>query len=139
MDKDNLVLNFSDSVVQKEEDHIRIVSETIIKRVILPDAQLSLSFINKDEIKQLNNEYRSKDKPTDVLTFCIDEEEILGDIYISLEIVKENAIKFDNEYFSEISRVVAHAFSHLVGYDHKTDEEYNIMRDYEKFLLKETI
>ncbi|OGI06587.1 MAG: rRNA maturation RNase YbeY [Candidatus Margulisbacteria bacterium GWF2_35_9] len=116
-------------------EYINEVIVNISSRIILADGQVSLSFINDVDMLKLNSDYRSINKTTDVLTFCIDDEDILGDIYISPDTVQKNAIENNIEFKEELSRVIAHAFAHLVGYDHETDEEYHIMHDYEDFLL----
>lgn len=92
----------------------------------------SISFINDEEIKKLNSEYRGLDNPTDILTFALDdglepfyildEEEELGSIYISLESMEKNAEYFSVKREDELKRLLLHGILHLLGYDHKTNE-----------------
>ena len=79
---------------------------------------ISLAFVGKKEIQELNKKYRKKNKPTDVLSFNLDEKDCLGDIVICPEIVKEKG--------EEMLEVFVHGILHLLGYDHersKKDEE----------------
>ena len=85
---------------------------------------------------EILSDYRKKDKPTDVLTFCFDDDAILSDIYICLDIVKKNAKEHDVHEEQELARVIAHAFAHSIGYEHDTDKRYKIMHEFEDFLLK---
>lgn len=128
----NLSLNFEENV---DQDYVQKITENICKRIQLPAGQVSLSFINNEHIQELNNKYRGVNNATDVLTFCINEDDILGDMYISIETVKQNAIENNVSLNDELARVIAHAFAHLLGYNHKTDEDYVLMHDYEDFLL----
>ena len=109
----------------------------ISRRIILPEGEMSITFVGTEKIHELNRQYRTKNAPTDVLTFCLDDALILSDVYICLEVVKSNAIEHEVPYDLELSRVIAHAFAHTLGYEHDTDKRYAIMHDFEDFLLKE--
>lgn len=92
----------------------------------------SLSFVSPETIRNLNREYREKDEVTDILTFRLDdgesfpglpeEEKELGDIFICLERMKENAAEFGSSDAEELARLCLHGLMHLVGYDHKTND-----------------
>ncbi len=100
---------------------------------------LSLNLIGKEKIRELNKQYRSKDKPTDVLSFPLlhldnplatqtppDGILELGDIFISPDIAQEKAIIAHTSLEQELAFLVVHGFLHLLGYDHersKPDEE----------------
>lgn len=101
-------------------------------------------------IRKINNEYRNIDKETDVLSFPmfqkdeLDEmvkksqnqvSDILGDIVISLDRVREQAIEYGHSFERELAYMVVHGFYHLRGYDHMTDEEKAEMRDKEENIL----
>ena len=104
------------------------------------DAQISLTLTDNENIKIINNEFRSIDAPTDVLSFPMlefDEEGqiidnefeydndliMLGDIVISLEKAKEQAEEYGHSLEREISFLCVHSCLHLLGYDHETSEE----------------
>ena len=86
----------------------------------------------------MNREYRDIDKETDVLSFPMFEreeleerkdlnEDILGDIVISLEKVKQQAQEYGHSFERELSYMIVHGFYHLLGYDHQTKDEEEIM------------
>ncbi|MBI5399369.1 rRNA maturation RNase YbeY [Candidatus Saganbacteria bacterium] len=79
---------------------------------------INLSFVSDEEMRGLNRRFRKKDKPTDVLSFLMDEDGILGDLVISTETTKRNAKKYGVSYKTEVKRLVIHGVLHLLGYDH---------------------
>lgn len=110
----------------------RFLSEEGIK------TEVSIVFINKESIKRLNQEYRDKDEPTDVLSFSgeIPGGNVLGEIFICPDKVKENADEYDEEFDVELKRMIIHGLLHLVGYDHKGREDAKKMKNKEDFYLK---
>jgi probable rRNA maturation factor len=135
----NLNINLTDSKSLDLEQLINNTVEHIKPRVLFQDGELSISFISTKEMTELNEKYRNKPEPTDVLTFPMFEDELIGDIYICLEQVnlKADTYKIDNN--EQLIMTIAHAFAHLSGYDHNNDKEREIMEDYEDFLLKKYI
>ena len=91
-------------------------------------------FVDDYEIQQINSEYRSKDKPTDVITFAlfadddykiiVDNDIYLGEILISIDTAKKQA---QNGIAKEILTLITHGVLHLLGFDHMTDEDYNFI------------
>ncbi len=89
-------------------------------------------YILKKNIKYLNHNYY-----TDVLTFdCSSENEISGDIIISIERVKENAEKYNVQFKNELFRVMSHGLLHLLSYNDNTKNEAKIMKKMEENCLK---
>ena len=91
------------------------------------------------QIQSLNREHRSKDAPTDVLSFPLDSDEMngmpLGSIVISADLVKEKAAEFGHSHSDEFTLLFIHGLLHLLGYDHETDG--GEMRAKERALVKE--
>ena len=87
------------------------------------DCEISITFTDNENIKELNKEYRDIDRETDVLSFPMDEDDMLGDIVISLEKAKEQAEEYGHSIEREISFLCVHSCLHLLGYDHETSEE----------------
>ena len=104
------------------------------------DAQISLTLVDNEAIKEINNEQRGIDRATDVLSFpmlefdengdCLDADYemdgdfvILGDIVISMERAREQSIEYGHNFKREIAFLVAHSMLHLLGYDHVDDPE----------------
>ncbi|MBR3301746.1 MAG: rRNA maturation RNase YbeY [Firmicutes bacterium] len=115
-----------------------------------PDtASISVSFVDKAEIKRLNKEYRGVDKVTDVLSFplyesgCIpapedlteDEELALGDVVICEEVCEAQAKEYGHSIEREIIYLFTHSVFHLLGYDHETEEDKADMRAREEEVM----
>ena len=133
---------------------MRLLIKTAIEKTLSHEhfrknAEVSVSFVDNEEIHALNREFRDKDKPTDVLSFPIlDGDEItgdfdmslgavmLGDIVISVERAKEQADEFGHSLTREVCFLTVHSMLHLLGYDHETseyDEKY--MNDTQEKIL----
>lgn len=103
----------------------------------LQDTELEFSIIIVDNkrIHEINKEYRGIDRPTDVISFALEDSEdieienyrILGDIYISIDKVKEQAKAYGHSEKRELAFLAIHGFLHLLGYDHMEPEEEKIM------------
>ena len=96
------------------------------------DASFSVIIIDNEKIHEINKQYRGIDRPTDVISFALEENEdyevqerLLGDIYISIDKVYEQAKEYNHSVRRELFFLVTHGFLHLLGYDHmnKEDEE----------------
>ena len=98
---------------------------------------IELLIVDNNTIKELNKEYRGKDKPTDVLSFPLNNLDFmpLGSIVISSDFAKDAALKFNHSLKDEITLLFIHGLLHLLGYDHETDSGQ--MRQKEEFLIKE--
>lgn len=108
-------------------------------------AEISFLLCDDEKIQELNREYRKIDAPTDVLSFPMAEvvegtlQDIaydfdmdgelimLGDIAISLETAERQALEYGHSFFREVAFLTTHGVFHLLGYDHETEEEENIM------------
>ncbi len=97
---------------------------------------LSITFVEAETIKQLNSDYRHKNSATDVLTFVLDDSDLLGDVFICPSIVKANAKEHSLTYQNELITVMIHAFAHLMGYDHEKDSDYILMKKAEAKLYR---
>jgi len=86
------------------------------------ESSATIAFVSDRTIRQLNRQFRSVDKATDVLSFPADEELNLGDVAISVDTAaaqaKENGLTFDEE----VAQLILHGLLHLSGYDHETDK-----------------
>ena len=136
--------------------------EPIIKKVIekcfeeekIQNSKLCMTIIltTLQNIRKINKEYRNIDKETDVLSFPMFEkdeldkkienndfeyEDVLGDIVISIEKVKEQAEEYGHSFERELSYMLVHGFYHLMGYDHIEEEDKKIMRPKEEKILKD--
>ncbi|MDU5080562.1 rRNA maturation RNase YbeY [uncultured Tissierella sp.] len=120
----------------------KVVNEVLSFENKSLDCEVSVSFVDNQEIKELNREYRGVDKDTDVLSFPMEDEFfiegpiLLGDIIISMEKALEQSEDFGHSFYREIAYLTAHSMFHLLGYDHMEDEEKSIMREKEKEIMK---
>ena len=109
--------------------------EEIINTKYDKKMMVDLSFVDRDTIRRLNNDYRGIDKATDVLSFSMIEGEyselagdILGDVIVCEDIVLENSRENSVSFEEELLRVIAHGTLHLIGYTHNEEDDYNNMR-----------
>ncbi len=102
---------------------------------------LNVVFVTDLYIRALNKSYRDKDEPTDVLSFNYqedslgDNEDIIGEIYISVETAKKQAEEQKHELIDELKKLFTHGFLHIHGYDHEKDEDYKKMVELEEKVL----
>lgn len=100
------------------------------------EAEISISFVDNEQIQVINRDYRDKDKPTDVISFAMQEMEdeeleivgeglpvVLGDIIISIDKAKEQAEEYNHSFERELAFLALHGFLHLLGYDHMNAED----------------
>jgi probable rRNA maturation factor len=98
------------------------------------DTEVSIVLCDNDFIRDLNRTYREMDYPTDVLSFPTNMKQFLGDIVISLDKAKEQAVESPEK---ELEMLLAHGLLHLLGYDHEeSDEAYEKMMKLQEKLLK---
>jgi probable rRNA maturation factor len=102
----------------------------------LTNKDIELILTDDEEIKKLNKEYRNKDKPTDVLSFPLEEMPgmPLGSIVISIDTAKKGAQEHGHSVEDEIKLLFIHGLLHLLGYDHETDN--GEMREKEKEIIE---
>ena len=110
---------------------------------------ISITLTTPSQIKFLNNKYRNIDKETDVLSFPMfekyeienllnqeyDVDDVLGDIIISIDQVKKQALGYGHSFERELAYMCVHGFFHIMGYDHIQDEDKIIMRKKEDEIL----
>ncbi len=139
---------------QEYESTIKKVVEKCFEEEGLNNTKLCLTITltNPENIREINNSYRNIDKETDVLSFPMFErdelnekivkndfehEDILGDIVVSIDRVKEQAIEYGHSFERELSYMIVHGFYHVMGYDHIKEEDKKIMRPKEEKILNE--
>tara|TARA_B100000927_G_scaffold269122_1_gene244372 strand:+ start:88 stop:501 length:414 start_codon:yes stop_codon:yes gene_type:complete len=127
----------------KEQVELKINEESIsnwvavsIKKLSFREGDISVIFCSDDYLKQININYLNHDYYTDIITFDYSDNKIIsGDLFVSIDRVKENA-EINNENFNkEICRVIIHGILHLCGYKDKTSKEKEEMRKLEDSFL----
>lgn len=109
--------------LEYEELIKKAVEETLKYEEFETDCEISVTFTDNENIKMLNKEYRDIDRETDVLSFPMDESDMLGDVVISLEKAKSQAEEYGHTMEREIAFLCVHSVLHLLGYDHETGVE----------------
>ena len=136
LDFDSQIVGYDDyegvylSLLEKTMKHLKLKCDPIV----------SVTFVDNDFIHGLNRDYRHIDRPTDVISFAfLDNEEdkaqqlkkkgivVLGDIYISIDKAKEQAQEYGHSLKRELSFLFIHGLLHLLGYDHMTPEDEQVM------------
>ncbi|MBD7909784.1 MULTISPECIES: rRNA maturation RNase YbeY [Clostridium] len=149
-------IDVNDDIIRGLEDTIAFALEE--EEVTIP-CEVSLVFVDNEEIKEINKENRGIDRVTDVLsfpmldyperkvykecykdkvfdeTFMDGDQLVLGDIVLSLEKAEEQGKEYNHSFQREASYLVVHSVLHLLGYDHMDEEEKKIMRRREEEIL----
>lgn len=99
-------------------------------------SEINIVFCSDSYLHDLNKTYLNHDTFTDIITFDYCEDDLVsGDIFISIDRVKENAKTLEIFYLEELNRVIIHGILHLLGYKDKSQEEKDLMREKEDFYL----
>ena len=111
---------------------------SIISQEKHTEGEISIVFCNDEYLCKLNVEFLNHDTLTDVISFDYSiGKQVRGEIFISVDRVKENATEFNQSFEIELSRVIAHGVLHFCGYKDKTDSESSLMRTKEGFYLQQ--
>lgn len=140
--------------LEKNKEYEEVIKKVLEKCFYIEKMQnfkvyISITLTNPENIRNLNKKYRNIDKETDVLSFPMFEkseipnlknlefEETLGDIVISIERVRQQAIEYGHSFERELAYMVVHGFYHLMGEDHIEEQDKIIMREKEDKVLNE--
>ena len=146
-----ILVNNIQEIKPLENESLRLLEEVLQGGLIFhqkPQAEVSVVLVSNDYIRELNLEYRGMDQPTDVLSFAMVEDndggavvwpqdapELLGDIYISIERAVEQAKEYNHSFTRELCYLAVHGLLHLLGFDHQTAEQTEVMRAEEEKIL----
>ncbi|MBE4908020.1 rRNA maturation RNase YbeY [Bacillus luteolus] len=147
-----LEIDFIDETQEVSEEHINTLTGLLNSAAAIEGveegSELSITFVDNEKIQEINRDYRDKDRPTDVISFALEElgegeieivgadmPRILGDIIISIPKTKEQAEEYGHSFLRELGFLAVHGFLHLVGYDHEEQEEEEIMFSRQREIL----
>lgn len=149
---DVIITNIQNKIeVSKELESLiaKVINAALLAENVSGDVEVSIVLVDDEYIQNLNKNYRSIDAPTDVLSFAMresvdesdisfecDEEELLGDVVISLERARSQAEEYGHSIEREVGFLVTHGILHLLGYDHETESERAVMRNKEEKILE---
>lgn len=138
--EENEIIEFSTEAIDfelKEEQAVTVWLKKIIEQAGNRLRLLNFIFCSDEYLHRINVEYLDHDTLTDIITFPYAEPPIIeGDIFISIDRVRDNAGDYNVTFEQELCRVMAHGVLHLCGYGDKTPEEQRIMRQKEDEALK---
>lgn len=125
------------------EDTTYKVCDTTFKLLKVNNPILNITFVDEEEIHSINKKYRNMDRPTDVISFAFEDNanieydnvRILGEIYVCTSIAKKQSIEYGHSYERELNYLCVHGLLHLLGYNHETDEDREVMRKIEEEVL----
>lgn len=115
-----------------------------LDKLDLKNVMFNVIIVNNDKIHSLNKDYRNIDRPTDVITFALEDDKqvdipsirVLGDIYISYDKVISQALEYNHSKKRELCFLAVHGLLHLLGYDHMNKEDEEKMFKLQKEFLE---
>ena len=129
--EDFTAFNFNEKVLKEHVNELIVNEER-------EAGELSVIFCSDNYLLEVNKQYLNHDYYTDIITFDYVEHNVIsGDLFISVDRIKNNASEYSVELIKELYRVVFHGVLHLVGYNDKSDEEQLIMTEKENYYLSE--
>ncbi len=122
----------------EQKENLKRTALFVLERLNVPgDKEVSVAFVDDEEMRTLNADYRNINRTTDVLSFPQDgpDDSILGDVIISIDaaVRRSKLQKLSIEH--EIQRLMIHGILHLLGYDHKKKNDAKVMREKELEIL----
>ena len=135
------------AVPQEYVDNVAAAAEMVGRLYGVENGEVSITLTDNAYIHKLNKQYRGIDRPTDVLSFALNESEepeieggmtvnVLGDLIISVERAEEQAADFGHSVRREMAFLTVHGMLHLLGYDHMKDEEREEMEAEQRFVME---
>ena len=106
------------------------------KTLLTDKKELTVVFLNRRDMQQINLKYRGRNKPTDILSFESADPRSLGELLLCSDVLKLQARKQGHSLEAETLYMLIHGVLHLLGYDHETDAEYKVMHTLELKLIK---
>ena len=136
------IINTTSNEIEEKEILEKYITH-ITKKLKIEKAIFNIILVDKEKIHDLNKEYRNVDKPTDVISFALEDEKsiknpvarMLGDIYICIPIAYEQAEYYGHSRIREVCFLATHGILHLLGYDHMTEPEEKEMFKIQEELL----
>jgi len=140
-----LIVSHRDPEPLNLEAFVRLAHFALQREEAPDNAEVSIAVVDNDEMTQLNEKFRKKTGPTDVLSFpcdapdmicCENEPVTLGDIIIAPEVAQVNALDLGHTVEHELNCLLVHGILHLLGYDHEHDEKALIMEQRQQVIVQ---
>ena len=134
-----------DNDLYQNYDYLNEVINHTLEVMDAKESIFTIIFVTPEEIHELNKQYRGVDRVTDVISFALEDAHdvsltdlrVLGDIYICIDRMKEQAIEYGHSETRELSFLTVHGLLHLLGYDHQTKEDEEIMFGLQRKILSD--
>ncbi len=144
-----IISNYPEDLTFPQEiiDNVTTAAETVGHLYGVENGEVSITLTNNAYIHELNRDYRGIDRPTDVLSFALNESEepdiadgpdvnILGDLIISVERAEEQAADYGHSVRREMAFLTVHGMLHLLGYDHMEEADRLEMEAEQRFVME---
>jgi probable rRNA maturation factor len=132
------ILDETGEIKSDYKKSLKKIARLVLKELDVPkDAELSITFTDDIQMREINRSYRQIDRTTDVLSFPQSEGPdftLLGDIVISIDTAKRHSVSYGVSLHEELKKLIIHGILHLLGQGHKKKKETQIMRGKEKEL-----
>ena len=132
------IINDYHSKITINDSQIKFLYNRILKNHKIKNIELSLILSNRNYLNQLKMKYFNQNYYTDVIAFNLNnqDEDIVGEIYVSIDDIKQNAEKFNVTFNDEFKRIIIHGLLHIIGYKDDTQNKKQIMTSFEnKYML----
>lgn len=134
-----------DNNLYQNYDYLNEVINHTLEVIDAKGAIFTIIFVTPEEIHELNKQYRGVDRVTDVISFALEDAHdvsltdvrVLGDIYICIDRMKEQALEYGHSETRELSFLTVHGLLHLLGYDHQTKEDEEVMFGIQRKILSD--
>lgn len=134
-----------DNDLYQNYDYLNEVINHTLEVMDAKESIFTIIFVTPEEIHELNKQYRGVDRVTDVISFALEDAHdvsltdvrVLGDIYICIDRMKEQALEYNHSETRELSFLTVHGLLHLLGYDHQTKEEEEVMFGLQRKILSD--
>ena len=141
MNEYELIKNVDEEI--EELNEVKKFIDFALDYLKLENVVFNIIIIDNDEIHKINKEYRGIDRPTDVISFALEDDDtfikmnqrILGDIYISIDRAREQAKEYGHSLLRELCFLTIHGILHLLGYDHMEPEDEKVMFELQERVL----
>lgn len=134
-----------DNDLYQNYDYLNEVINHTLEVMDAKESIFTIIFVTPEEIHELNKQYRGVDRVTDVISFALEDAHdvsltdvrVLGDIYICIDRMKEQALEYGHSETRELSFLTVHGLLHLLGYDHQTKKDEEVMFGIQRKILSD--
>ena len=131
--------------VRIDKKTVKKIAAFVLRKNKMRNALVDITFVSNRRIRALNKMYMGRDRATDVLSFTLEEKliwrkkKLIGDVYISSDMARKNAVRFKTNFRKEIFLYVIHGSLHLLSFGDKTVKEKRKMRNLEQKFFKQIV